>query len=415
VLAAARTAPGWEQVDLGPLDLETSLRLLTGLEDHARERVAREAHGNPLFLRELERTGGVDLPATVLGAVERELAELAPGARLLLKGAAVAGDPFDPELAAAAAARPADAAALDALVAADLVRATGRGRGFAFRHPLVRRAVYDVAPPCWRLQAHERVAAALERRGAAPAVRAYHVARFARPGEEAAVDLLSAAAAAATPAGAARWYGKALALVPETDTARRAQLLGPLAFALCDAGRLEEGRAATLEALALTPGHVPLVVAAEARERVAELVADQRVVALSADHVLDVDDDVALDDVPARVRLTLRGSGLRQVDPHRLAAVEVQDAVVALADVDARIAAVDPVRVGSAVQLILASAAVEAVLAGPAAERVVRDTPRRRSLSGPPSRTLSTPPESLMWSLPPPPSSTSRTFGSPDS
>jgi DNA-binding CsgD family transcriptional regulator len=264
VLAAARTAPGWEQVDLGPLDLETSLRLLAGLEDSARERIAREAHGNPLFLRELERTGGPDLPATVLGAVERELAELPPDARRLLEGAAVAGDPFDPELAAAGAARPADADALDALVAADLVRATGHGRGFAFRHPLVRRAVYDVAPPCWRLQAHERVAAALERRGAAPAVRAYHVARFARPGEEAAVDLLSAAAgsaAATAPASAARWYAEALALVPETDTPRRAGLLGPLAFSLCDAGRLEEGRAAMLDALALTPRDVPLVVA----------------------------------------------------------------------------------------------------------------------------------------------------------
>ena len=61
----------------------------------------------------------------------------------------------------------------------------------------MRRAVYDAAPPAWRLDAHERAAAALARRGAGPAARAYHVARFARAGDEAAIALLSAAAAAA--------------------------------------------------------------------------------------------------------------------------------------------------------------------------------------------------------------------------
>ena len=59
---------------------------------------------------------------------------------------------------------------LDQLVAAGVVHATGNGRGFAFRHPLVRRAVYDAAPPAWRLGAHERIAAALAERAArAPA------------------------------------------------------------------------------------------------------------------------------------------------------------------------------------------------------------------------------------------------------
>src|SRR5918995_1755157 len=101
-------------------------------------------------------------PATLMAATQLEVDALPPASRTLIDGAAVAGDPFDPELAAAAAAlEPGDALSpLDRLVAADLVRATGDGRAFRFRHPLLRRAVYDAAPPAWRLAAHERVAAA---------------------------------------------------------------------------------------------------------------------------------------------------------------------------------------------------------------------------------------------------------------
>ncbi len=78
-------------------------------------------------------------------------------------------------------------APLDGLVAADLVCATGDGRAFRFRHPLLRRAVYDAAPPAWRLAAHERVAATLATRGAGASVRAFHVEKCARPGDAAAV------------------------------------------------------------------------------------------------------------------------------------------------------------------------------------------------------------------------------------
>lgn len=72
---------------------------------------------------------------------------LPPTSRALIEGAAVAGEPFDPDLAAAAAGLQPDVGliALDALVAADLVRDAGTPRMFVFRHPLVRRAVYDAA------------------------------------------------------------------------------------------------------------------------------------------------------------------------------------------------------------------------------------------------------------------------------
>jgi hypothetical protein len=238
LLEAARGAPGWQQLELEPLDHAAALELLRGVDDVAlRERLVGEAAGNPLFLHELGVAAGRldgQLPLTVLAAVALEVATLAPPARALIEGAAVAGERFDPELAAAAAGTEPDSS-VDELVAADLVRPTGDGREFAFRHPLVRRAIYDAAPPAWRLAAHERVAAALARRGARVSVRAYHVARFARPGDEAAIALLSeagAAAAATAPATAARWYAAGLRLISDGDVEKRAALLGGMAAAL---------------------------------------------------------------------------------------------------------------------------------------------------------------------------------------
>ena len=186
------------------------------------------------------------LPSTLMAAVRLEIDVLPADSRTLIEGAAVAGDPFDPGLAAAAAALDPDEAVapLDRLVEADVVRATGDGRGLAFRHPLVRRAVYDAAPPAWRLAAHERVAAALERRGAGAPARAYHVAQYARQGDDAAIALLAEAGAAAAdtaPATAAHWYEAALRLLPDGDRERRGALLGPLALAQSAAGQARAG------------------------------------------------------------------------------------------------------------------------------------------------------------------------------
>ena len=77
------------------------------------------------------------------------------------------GDPFEPELAAAAAGATEQIAltALDELLTATLIRQTDVPRRFRFRHPLLRRAVYQAAPAGWLLGAHERSAAALALRG----------------------------------------------------------------------------------------------------------------------------------------------------------------------------------------------------------------------------------------------------------
>ena len=90
----------------------------------------------------------VEVPAAVAVALAEETGLLSDGARLVLQGAAVAGDPFEPDLAAAAAAVPEVVAleAVDELLRFDLVRRTEVPRRFRFRHPLVRRAVYESTP-----------------------------------------------------------------------------------------------------------------------------------------------------------------------------------------------------------------------------------------------------------------------------
>ncbi len=172
----------------------------------------------------------------------------------------MAGDPFEPTLAAAAAGMDEAAAleALDAALAADLVRATDQPRRFSFRHPLVRRAVYEAAGGGWKLAAHARAAETLAARGATARERAHHVARAAQPGDTDAVALLALAGeqtALAAPATAAGWYAAALRLLPESPEhdGRRLALLGAQASALASGGRAVEARDVLRQLLARLP------------------------------------------------------------------------------------------------------------------------------------------------------------------
>ena len=192
-------------------------------------------------------------------AIAEELGLLSAEARLVLEGAAVAGDPFDPELAVAAAGS-ADAealAALDELLLLDLVRETDVPRRFRFRHPLVRRSVYEATPGGWRLGAHERSAAALLERGAPASARAHHVERSARHGDTAAIATLREAGDAAVqraPASAARWFGAALRLTSAaTPAGERVDLLLSHAAALSGSSRFEESRATLIECEEIVP------------------------------------------------------------------------------------------------------------------------------------------------------------------
>ncbi len=262
LLDAVRSSPGGRSLTLGPLPEAAADALVRAVADpQRRAQITREAGGNPLYLGELVRaaaTAGDRLPATLLAAIGLEVRRLAPAARALIDGAAIAGDPFDVDLAAVAAGLGDDVAGpLDELAASGLARPGGDPRSFVFRHPLVRRAVREATPPGWRLNAHARVADALRERGAPPAALAHHLEQSARPGDARAVTELVRAAEATvdgSPAAAARWYAAALRL----DTgAGRAPLLVPMALALASSGRLEESRAALEEALGLLAGAPP--------------------------------------------------------------------------------------------------------------------------------------------------------------
>ena len=178
-------------------------------------------------------------------------------ARRVLDAAAVAGDPFEPEPGRRRGRAARAGGAARARRAARSGRSSGRPaapRRFAFRHPVVRHAVYVATPAAWRLGAHARAAAALERRGAGPVQRAHHVEHAARPGDEDAIALLSAAAdelQAPAPATAARFHAAALRLLPDhpAQQARRSRLQRLLADAQAAAGDPPAARETLLDAL----------------------------------------------------------------------------------------------------------------------------------------------------------------------
>src|SRR5436190_3188987 len=273
-----RLATALERAHRAAALMRVELGALTPLE--ARELVGdrvdvlyEESGGNPFYLEQLSRSlsgdgastrvtevalTGIDVPSAVAASLNEELALLSDSARRVLGGAAVAGDPFEPELAAAAAdASEAEAMdAVDELLRLDLVRDTDVPRRFCFRHPLVRRAVYETTPAGWRLGAHERCSQALARPGATAAARAHHVQRSAREGDADAVAVLREAgddAVRLAPASAAQWFADALRLLPHAAVEERIELLRERSGALTAVGRFADSHAALLEALAIVP------------------------------------------------------------------------------------------------------------------------------------------------------------------
>jgi DNA-binding CsgD family transcriptional regulator len=271
-LQAAARHDGARVLELGALTAEAADALLpAGLGRAARARLYEESGGNPFYLEALSGADGqgaaapaasvgARVPRGVVAALVGEVASLAPEARALAQGASVAGDPFDVAAAAAAAGVAEDAAlaTLDALLSADLVRPADRPRWFRFRHPLVRRAVYETAGGGWRIAAHARAARALAAGGASPAERAHHVERAAGLGDREAIELLTRAAeqtAPTAPATAAGWYEAAARLLPDApeQDARRVALLSGQGLALAAAGRPGDARDVLRRVLGMLP------------------------------------------------------------------------------------------------------------------------------------------------------------------
>ena len=281
-LQRAQAADLVTRLELGPLSLPDARELLgAGVDGKEAAALYAESRGNPFYLGQLARTrrdpspravarpAGDDVPVAVTVAMTDELALLDPDTRRVLEGAAVAGDPFVLELVASAAelSEAAVAEALDLLQTRDLVRPTEAPRRFRFRHPLLRRAVYDAAPRAWRVGAHERIADAMAARGVPAAGRAYHVVQAARRGDPTAVALLREAGDAVVrraPGEAARWYRAAVDLLPEAPPPEAAALWTALGGALGAAGHLADARSALVRAIEMLPGdamaaRVPLI------------------------------------------------------------------------------------------------------------------------------------------------------------
>ncbi|WP_223279648.1 helix-turn-helix transcriptional regulator [Streptomyces sp. SDr-06] len=260
-----------ERLALGPLGRGAAAELLGG-ERADLSALTLQAGGNPLYLRllagartgEHARAASEEVAARFEAQVGAELDRVSATARQVARAAAVVGESFTSELVARAAGLgelPA-LAAIDELVAEDLVRPVAAPRAFAFRHPLLRDVVYRGARPGWRVAAHTAVAEALTRRQADPAARARHVEHAARPGDREAVRVLAEAAhlmRLRQPESALRWLRTALRLLPADAPVQRARLQFRLARLLGAVGRLRESRAllhTVLEALPRVPAGI---------------------------------------------------------------------------------------------------------------------------------------------------------------
>lgn len=203
-------AMGSRVVDLAPLSSDDSLRLLSDLlggpPGPRLTALARGAAGNPLYIAQLveamqsagqvtARDGLADvetseLPSSFRGAVLGRIGGLPAETVRALRGAAVLGTSVDVAEVAALSRATALAvlADLDPAITAGLL--VERGGALAFRHDLVRAALYDDMPVRARQALHRSAAAAVRDPGAVAA----HLEAAGPPFSEAELDRLHRAA-----------------------------------------------------------------------------------------------------------------------------------------------------------------------------------------------------------------------------
>ncbi|MDQ4133068.1 MAG: AAA family ATPase, partial [Actinomycetota bacterium] len=263
------------------------LLVLDGLEPHEVELLARSllgarpgprllrhiagAAGNPLFVIELARglreegavrsTGDVtemedgELPSSLRRAVLHRVSYLPDSTVEALGVATVLGRRFSLTLLAAVTDRPpADLVPplRHALEAGVLDEADG---DFAFRHDLIRDAIYEEAPLAIRRGLHRETARVLTTFGAPLSQVAEHFLLGASGYDAEALDWLSRAArqaASRAPVTAVKLFERALELVPAEHPETHA-LVAELVPLLIQIGRPEPAAALTREVLAAGP------------------------------------------------------------------------------------------------------------------------------------------------------------------
>jgi class 3 adenylate cyclase/tetratricopeptide (TPR) repeat protein len=254
------------------------------LPGELRERIARSAGGNPLFIEEMlavadEAGRDVAVPPTLQALLAARLDQLPAPERSVLECGSIEGEIFH-RGAVQALALDADGTApqLDALVRKQLLRRDkpllAGEDGFRFRHLLIRDAAYDGLAKQLRADLHERFASWLERYGTElvelDELLGYHLERAwryrvelgtrddalaARAGDLLATAGLRAADRADVPA-AIKLLTRAVALVPASDHSR-AKLLLQLGYAHYDAGALEEANALFAETSSVADSEQP--------------------------------------------------------------------------------------------------------------------------------------------------------------
>ena len=258
-----------DRVELGPLDARRSAALLGMPADSpALRRLHREAGGSPLYLLALAgeaaaraesrgADGGEDeaeagepaLPVQFTARISAEFAALDEDQQQAAAAGAVLGPRFDAAGVAALTglAKGVTCGLLDGLVRRDLVRAVPGTDQLAFRHPLVRRAVYAAVDSCWRIEAHRKALDFLAVRGVPNSELAEHVQRSGPGDGERDHMVLAAAAREALGSG---------------DTRSAASLLPQALRLLAVRGRAEE--AVELRALARRVGEASAAAGEEA-------------------------------------------------------------------------------------------------------------------------------------------------------
>jgi DNA-binding CsgD family transcriptional regulator len=253
---------GATRLHVGPLDDGACVDLLAALVGGPPgERLiaqARRAAGNPLFVGELvaalRASGALEgadvavaepapsLPVTIL----HRLSFLPPDAVELLELASVLGTGF----AAGDLARLADRPVSELLPPLRAAQRAGvlaeQGDRLAFRHELIRDALYDDMPVTVRRGLHRQVASASTGERMVE-----HLRRAAEPGDEQDAAALAAAARELVgrhPGGAVELLRQAIELSAD-PAARRRELLPELGEAMVAAGLLAEGEEACREAL----------------------------------------------------------------------------------------------------------------------------------------------------------------------
>lgn len=221
------------------------------------DRIENLAEGNPLFVEELVRgvlEGAVDpfaaeatSPLSLRTMVQERVDSFDDEQRDILLRAAVIGRDFDVEFLALICKRQLGEVlrALRRAGDAQLIVPSAPGDRFAFRHAIIREALYSRLFAAERRELHARIAAELEARAQPDdiAARAYHWS--AADVAEKAIECNAAAGDAAYALyafrDAARFYERALDFETE-ETQRRAELCEKLGWSLSFAGFSEHAR-----------------------------------------------------------------------------------------------------------------------------------------------------------------------------